>query len=162
MEQSNAGTPAPQIPGFLKVLCILSFIGCGLGIIFSIVGFLAAQTAGAMMGMAEGMAEGMAGTDMSAVPGMEDAMTAANMAMKYAYVLLGVGIVGSILCLVGAIQMWKLKKSGFYIYVVGEMVPPILTVVLMGMNAMGAMGVFGLIIPIAFTVMYALNLKHLS
>lgn len=161
MEQTNINT-APQRPEFLKVLCILTFIGCGIGIVFSIVGFIAAQAAGVMMGMADGMAEGMSGSDMSSIPGMEEAMETTNVAMKYAYVLLGVGIAGALLCLVGALQMWKMKKNGFYIYVVGELVPPVLSTVLMGMSAMGLLGVLSLIIPIGFTVMYALNLKHLS
>ena len=89
-------------------------------------------------------------------------MATANAAFQYAYVLLGVGILGAVLCLIGAIMMWKQKKTGFYIYVVGEIVPPIISMVLVGMGGMGALGVLGFIVPIAFIIMYGVNLKHLS
>jgi len=93
---------------------------------------------------------------------MEDAMATANAALQYATVILGIGVLGAILCLVGAIMMWKQKKTGFYIYVVGEIVPPIVSMVLVGMAGMGALGLIGFILPIAFIVMYGMNLKHMS
>jgi len=61
-------------------------------------------------------------------------------------------------------MMWKLKKTGFYIYVIGEIAPVILPFVLFGgFGVLGTMAlVMGLIFPIAFIIMYALNLKHMS
>jgi hypothetical protein len=158
MEQTNTGAAMPaKRPQFLTVLCILTYVGVGISIIVQILGFLAMQAAGAMMGGMESLGEGMGSS-----PEMDAAMASANALMSNAYLLLAVGIIGAILCLVGAIMMWKQKKTGFYIYVVGEMVPPILSLVLVGMAGMGSMGIFGLVLPIAFTVMYGLNLKHMS
>ena len=159
MEQTNTGAAAPaKRPQFLTVLCILTFIGVGIAIIGAVMGYMATMAAGAMMGMAGDMG----GSDMSAMPGMEEAMSAANAAIQYATVILGVSILGAVLCLVGAIMMWKQKKTGFYIYAVGELVPPIISMVLIGMAGMGAMGLLGFIVPIAFIVMYGMNLKHMS
>jgi len=163
METTTDG--AKKRPTFLTVLCILTWIGCAIGLIGSVMGYFAAQTAGAMMGVAEGMAEGMteaAGTDMSGIPGMEDAMASANAMVKHAMVILLVGVVGVLLCLVGSIQMWKLKKTGFYMYAIGEIVPPVVSMVLVGMGGFGALGIVGLIFPILFIVLYGLNLKHMS
>jgi hypothetical protein len=70
------------------------------------------------------------------------------------------GIISSIGCLVGAILMWKLKKIGFYIYTFFQtcsMIFPILFPMLPGTLFMTFLG---LSIPLAFIVMYALNLKH--
>ena len=79
MEQTNTGAAMPaKRPQFLTVLCILTFVGVGISIITTILGFVAMQAAGAMMG------------------------------------------------------------------------------------GMGALGVLGFIVPIAFIIMYGVNLKHLS
>lgn len=160
MEQTNSGAAMPaKRPQFLTVLCILTFIGVGIGIIGSVMGYMATMAAGAMMGMAGDMA---GSADMSAMPGMDEAMSAANAAIQYATIILAVGLLGSILCLVGAIMMWKQKKTGFYLYAVGELVPPVISMVLIGMSGMGALGLLGFIVPIAFIVMYGMQLKHMS
>jgi hypothetical protein len=155
MEQTvNTGAEAPKRPQFITVLCILTWVGCGIGLIMSIVGWMGARAAGAMMDVAGSMADAQG---MENMPGMQEAMNA----LKYANILLIIGVVGTLLCLFGSIQMWKLKKTGFYIYVVGELAPAIATMVLMGGMA-GAMGIVGLIVPILFVVLYGMNLKHMN
>ena len=72
-----------------------------------------------------------------------------------------IGIIASILCLAGAVMMWKLQKKGFYIYTVGEIGAPIAMAMLVG-GAFGGMMLFGLFIPIIMVILYALNLKHMS
>lgn len=154
MEETT--TEGPKRPQFLTVLCILTYIGVGIGVIGSIIGWWSMRAMSAMMDASSGMAEEM---DLSAFPGMEEAMAQ----MKYINVTTAVGIIGSLICLVGALQMWKLKKIGYYIYVVGEVVPFIVSAVLMGGSAFGTMAIImGAIIPITFIVLYTLNLKHLS
>ena len=51
MEQNNDATPTETIerPQFLKVLCILTFIGCGLGILGSVFGWWSLKTLSALM-----------------------------------------------------------------------------------------------------------------
>lgn len=113
-------------PGFLTVLCILSYIGCG----FAVIGGLLSIT------------------------------TIAGI----------VSLVAALLCLYGVIQMWNLKKMGFYLYLVGEIVPVIVSVVTIGFASLFSFagGIFaliagglGLILALAFIIMYALNLKHM-
>jgi hypothetical protein len=86
--------------------------------------------------------------------------------MKISYVL---NLVGSLLCLAGALFMWKLKKIGFYIYIVGQVLPIIGSFMTMNSIKLGAFAGFGIIasiigmmFPIAFIIMYGLNLKHMK
>ena len=127
---SSADAGAKKRPAFLTVLCILTFVGAGLGVLGSFGNFAVDATLGI------------------------------------------VTLLANVLCIVGAIMMMKLKKTGFYLYVVGELLPLIYTFVVLG--GLGAMNVpiFGeaviiiyliaLVIPLAFIVMYGVNLKHMK
>ena len=69
-------------------------------------------------------------------------------------------------------MMMKLKKTGFFLYLVGELLPLIYTFLVLG--GLGAMSIpmlgeavivvylIALVIPLAFIVMYGLNLKHMK
>ena len=113
-------------PSFLTVLCILSYIGCALGII------------GGLMSI----------TTLTGI----------------------VGVVASLICLWGVIQMWKLKKMGFYIYLIGEIAPLIVSLVTIGFASIfsftgGIMALavlFGFVFSLIFILLYALNLKHMN
>jgi hypothetical protein len=72
-----------------------------------------------------------------------------------------VTIVGTLLCIFGALQMRKLKKQGFHLYVVGELIVPIATLALLGFGTMSGVGLTGLLIPGIFIALYATQLKHL-
>lgn len=133
MEQTNTTTTRPTL---LTVLCILTWVGTGIAIVST--GLL------------------MVGSNMIGADGLT------------AY--LGALLLCAALCLIGSIMMWKMKKTGFYLYVVGEIGPIILQYVVFkevyellsrDSNAMYGM-VIGLAIPLAFVVMYALNLKHMK
>jgi hypothetical protein len=153
MEQTNTGAATPaKRPTFLTVLCILSFVAAGIAIIGSIIGYMGMAVVEGMGGM-----EGMEGATegMSTMPGMEDAMAL----MVHAKTLLIVGIVITLIALFGVIQMWKQKKMGFYIYTGAQVIGIIIPIVIAGMAAFSAMGLF---FSIAFIVMYGLNLKHMS
>jgi hypothetical protein len=153
MEQTTTTAVTAKRPSFLTVLCILTYVGVGLSVILSIVGFMATQ---ALTSMADTMGT-MSGVEE--MPGMTDAMNA----IKYANVTLAISILGAVLCLVGAILMWKQKKNGFYIYVIGQVAPLVTSAVLLGGSAFSGMALFmGAIFPIAFIVMYGLNLKHMT
>ncbi len=119
-------------PGFLTALCILTFIGSGLGALFMLL---------ATVGM---------GALAAKIPGLGAAMAGGTAYFAVATVL-------AIASLYGAIQMWKLKKMGFFIYaganVIGFIAPLIFG---LPFSAMGA------IWPILFIVLYYLNVKHMN
>ena len=141
----NNGAGAGARPTFLTVLCILTFIGSGLGVLGGIMGLVGssalarfAPTGGLMI-----------------------------------WTLLG--LAAASLCLFGAIQMWGLKKQGFMLYVAGVAISILVSLINvftmpdLGSSALaGSMqsamwtGVFiGVAINVAFVLMYNANRKAL-
>ncbi len=148
MEQTNNGGEAAKRPVFLTVLCILSFIAAGLGIL----GYITLIGA---MGMVATVASGMEG--MEGMEGLSSAISSGPSAgMTWAYII--VGFLTTIVALFGVIKMWKLNKSGFMLYVGATVVSIIMSVVYSGFGA----AIFGIVISAAFIVMYGLNMKHLK
>ncbi len=139
--ETTAG--AAKRPVFLTVLCILSFIAAG----FAILGYITAITlmgaATAAMGAMEGM-EGMS----------EITSAGPSAGMTWAYII--VGFVTTIVALLGVIKMWKLKKQGFMMYAGATVASMIMGIVYSGF------GIGAVIVPIAFIVMYYLNVKHMN
>ena len=127
-------------PAFLTVLCILSFIAAGIGIISMII-----------MSAARGVVDA-AGSEVNNKLNDELAKSGLDMnnELNQAIVLILVG-------LWGVIKMWKLQKQGYYIYaatqVVGVIVPLIFGI---------TFSTFGAIMAVLFIVLYGLNLKHMS
>lgn len=122
-------------PVFLTILCILTFIGSGLGLLTSL---LMVVGVGALMDMmgSYGLG-GMLGGGV-AYFGVAALMAAAS--------------------LYGAIMMWKLKKTGFYIYTGANVIAAILPIVWLG----GGFAFMSFLWPVVFIVLYGLNLKHLK
>lgn len=120
-------------PTFLTVLCILTFIGSGLGVLTNLTLAVGVDALANMMGGFGGALGG--GTAYFAV-----------------------GTVLAAASLFGALQMWKLKKMGFYLYVAANIIAAVLPMVWLG----AAFGAMGLVVPIVFIVLYGLNLKHMS
>lgn len=68
----------------------------------------------------------------------------------------------AIVCLIGVFMMWKLKKTGFYIYTLAQVVTVAAPFIFVGGLAGGLMATLGAIFPVIFIILYALNLKHMS
>lgn len=144
MEETNETTR----PAFLKVLCILTWVGSGIGLISGLLAIIGSSAS------------------ESAIRSLGDA-TLENMKMiQYA------GLACTVLCIIGSVMMWQLKKAGFFIYLIGEVAPLVLSFILLGSLAStggpvtggiaAAAGVIGAIFPVAFVIMYAANLKHMK
>jgi hypothetical protein len=148
----TAAIETKKMPGFLKVLCILSFVGIGIGFISNLYNVFTIQ---ATIDTMKGLGSLLGGSDMG---------SAIDALVKWGQTVYIINVVACLICLVGVLMMWKLKKSGFFIYLVGEIIPAIASFALLGgFGALGTMAmVAGLIFPIAFIIMYGLNLKHMS
>lgn len=117
-----------NVPQFLKVLFILSYIGVALQIIGNIM----------IIGTTAGI----------------------------------IGVVSALGCLMGVLQMRKLKKMGFIVYSVFEILPTIYGLITIGgaMFALGGLGggimaiytFLSALFPVLFIILYAVNLKHLK
>lgn len=154
---TGAVAAAPAKPTFLKVLCILTFIGAPLGLIQGIMSYFTysklGQLGDAMAGVAGGDEAAAAMNTMSSMLGLD-----------YGKISMGYLIIGllNLLILVGALMMWMLKKVGFYLYAVGQVAIVGVMFGYIGGVVGGMMGIVTAIFAIAFIIMYALNLKHLK
>jgi len=158
---------APQRPLFLKVLCILTFIGSGYGIINSVITYFNADKISNMVIEAKGKinkdqkeaknpdSKNMAGKIMNNMSLMS---TPENLRRA------SIGTVAtSILCLLGAILMWNLRRTGFYFYTLGTIISIILPFYMFGSNFVtnlsgGFLGFIGTL----FVIFYAMNLKSMK
>ena len=73
-------------------------------------------------------------------------------------------IIASALCVYGALEIRKLKKSGFYTYIIGELLPFVgyLLFVGTGFFATGVSAYVGVGISVLFIILYATQLKYLT
>ncbi len=157
---SNA---APARPTFITVLCILTWVGCLIGLFGAIanigIGSVASQIPANTVKMES---SGNAAVDQS----LEKVAAVAENAVKHAALIGWVSLFCLVLCALGAVWMWQLKKNGFYVYTLGELAPVIMSFILLGgmggSGLMASLGILMAIIPIAFVIMYGLNLKHMK
>ncbi len=157
-EELNSEERVWERPSFLTVLCILTFVGVGFSIISSVFGlFTMSMLEGVMTDLNDSIGEG---DDFSQSLGNGYRWT------KITYLL---SIAGSILCLAGALFMWKLRKIGYFIYVVGQIIPLTGTVLSIGSTFNGMFANFGvasilwsMIFPVGFIIMYGLHLKYMK
>jgi hypothetical protein len=158
MEQQNAGAPA-QRPTFLTVLCILSFIAQGFAAIGYIIVALGLGVVSAVA-TSDTMNEALDGAEMSpeASEMMDAVETAGTASLGLAWAYIIIGLLTTIICFVGVLKMWKLKKSGFFLYAGASAVSIIMGLVYSGMDGL----VMGTVVPVAFIVMYGMNLKHMK
>ncbi len=152
------------LPVFLKVLCILTFVGAGLFGLMYIYNIISFESSIKQLEMSEKILS----SSKNPFGDLSGTIEATRQWGMLSYIL---ALAGCVLCLVGALMMWKLKKIGFYTYVLGQIVPFIGSILMLnamkGSSAfMGAVSSFGVIlsaiIALAFIVMYAFNFKHLK
>lgn len=150
----------PALPGMLNVLTILTYIGCAISLLFTLAmpAFIKL-----MLGFMDKALS--SGQDISEkqLADIEKGKAAFALLQQNMTILIVTGIIGTVLCFVGALWMRKLKKDGFWLYTAGELMPVIVSLVLMGTSQMN--GVFatisGFILPVVFVVLYASQRKYL-
>jgi hypothetical protein len=142
-------------PTFLKVLCILSFVMCGLMIT---------------------MEGSMAIFSLIADKRSFDQVDQKNQFDQIMYFAANSGVksfrnlIVQIVALAGVLLMWKLKKVGFYIYVIAESFlyfEFLYSVFSLKMDAKSAIGagvemIWPLPFDLVFIIMYATQLKYMT
>jgi len=152
---ANDLAPLPDRPQFLKVLCILSFVACGLFILIYSIGSMA-------MGMSEETISGVWDKVIESQPQLES-VNPVDFFHEVGKLCL-YNLLTNIASLVGVILMWRLNKIGFFIYVVAELATNFMG---LDMNVEGAdksslSMIFSIAVDLVFIVMYALNLKYMN
>lgn len=150
-----------KLPQMLNVLTILTYIGCALGAISTIWGYFSAEISYKAY---QQMGTGGLKQENKAV---ESIMSGAQEMVKKSYdnrlMILIFGIVGIALCFYGAMQMRNLKKQGYLVYLVGEILPIISFAVFIGFgNLLGGIGmVFTALFAAVFIILYTTQRKEL-
>ncbi len=117
-----------KLPGSLNVLTILTFIGSGCMLLF-ILGSKKLMEFSIKMTERPEVQEKMSEKDLIQ---MEKAKSMYEIMSSNWIAYLAPSLIGIALCVYGAIQMRKLKKQGFYAYVIGEILPIIGGVIILG------------------------------
>jgi hypothetical protein len=147
-----------KLPDMLNVLTILTFIGSGLGLISAFWTFTKARAS----------YEALSSADLDQLPDWVkrisggDPVEAARRALENRVPILILALVGCGLCIYGAMEMRKLKKPGFTIYIIGELLPIVAAFIFFGSGATGLGAMFGYCIYVVFIILYATQLKYLK
>ncbi len=163
----NEVNPEQKRPAFITVLCILTFVGAGLGLL---TGLWSLFTIGQVQDTFDTL-DRLGGFGESSLGGMDDFY-------RWTKISVYLNLLGNAMCLTGALMMWNLKKIGYFIYIPGQLIPLIGSFMVIssmtgfmgaagpggGMFAsMGMIGFFiGALFPAAFIIMYGVNLKHMN
>lgn len=137
-------------PAFLTVLCILTFVGSGLTMLYSFFMWISFTAAERMF---------------DAFGDMGDVQDESFRMFGWLKFLMLTYLISAVLCVAGAIFMMFMRKIGFYIYIVGQIAPLVVLGVMLGANVQNEFGMAGMvftaIFPVGFIVMYGLNFKYL-
>ena len=154
-------------PTLLKVLCILTFIGSSWLILTQLWSYSTASKTAQMISSAinkdSSVQQQHARHKEGFFLGKKMMISVSKMMTVENIRKTAIGtIMSAILTLIGAILMWWLKRSGFYLYITGTIIGLSVPFYLYGANTMSVgisffSGFFGLI----FIALYALNIKSL-
>lgn len=149
----------PTLPTGLNVLTILTFIGCGIGLLGSFWSFTSAEKSyKTMVENQDKMADAPAWAKGMMGPGMLEVL---RKSMENKIPILLLGVVAMALCLYGALEMRKLKKQGFILWVVGEILPIVTSLLFIGTGAFNHFGLIALLVPVVFIILYTVQRKYL-
>jgi len=155
-------------PQLLSVTCVLTWAACALLLISSLSGLITNSPE-----KQQQQIEQLRKISPEAAGKLEVTMANDNGAKKILSTLLN--ILAIALCAFGAVQMWNLKQTGFYFYLIGEVLPYI-ALFIGGTDALAAVGelaggmgsaIIGIVITLmivfdaVFIILYAVNLKHM-
>ena len=155
----DEGPKSGKLPGSINVLTILTFVGVGIGLLSAMSNFFMAETNYANT-------EKMITNDdaPSILKGMftPEMLEMQRLMMENKVALLVITLVSLGLCLYGALQMRKLLKQGFYIWLMGEVLPIVATALFISSAAFKGWGLIGLAVPVVFIILYATQLKYMK
>ena len=156
-------TPEKERPAFLTTLCVLTFAFLPLFMTINIEGWLFMKKTSAAMESAMEMAGSMGMPDEQ---GTNSMIEQAEAGIRTANITFFCNLGGALLCFLGAMQMWKLKKMGYFFYLTGSLLPLFISAFNLTNASLGDTVYY--IIPLmsvstlTFVVLYGLNYKHMK
>lgn len=156
-----------QRPTFLMVLCILTFIYSGWGVLSNLFSlFTANLMSGAVdieqySSMVGNMEEQGISSFLSGF--MNSSIEVLQATIMHAREIAVMQLILSVVSLVGAILMFQLKRLGFYFYTAAQILMLFVMPYFAGFTIVVIMAIaFGAIFNILFIILYALNLKSMN
>lgn len=150
-----------KLPEMLNVLTILTLIACGIGVITSIWAFTHAEASYENMQRVNGSLKNMPGFVQDMVG--PDALERSRRMYENRLAILIFGLAGVACCTVGALLMRKQKKDGYFLWLIGELLPLVaFTIVLNMTNMSGYVFKIDLLVIVVFVVLYTTQYKHLG
>jgi hypothetical protein len=149
-----------KLPSGINVLTILTFIGCGIGLLFVL---LTPVLNKFFLGMMEKAKSSGAELTTKQLTDIEKGQAVIELTQANMVPLMIIGLLGIVLCLIGALWMRKLKKDGFWIYVGGELLPVIGSFIILGTAQFTGVTsiLMGIGLPLLFVILYAMQRKYL-
>ncbi|MCG7857802.1 hypothetical protein [Flavihumibacter sp.] len=150
-----------KLPSLLNVLTILTMIGCAIELFFGSLNLINGRK------NLERLEEAQASGDMDKVPEFmksmmgPEALENARLAYENRIPLFIIMVVGIGLCFYGALQMRKLQKTGYFMWLIGEILPIIGSLLFIGVGFAGGAS-FMLLLPLLFIILYTTQLKYLK
>lgn len=154
------GENAGKLPSTLNVLTWLTFIANGLGFLSSFWSFFRAQANYDAMVKAQDTMD-RAPDWVRKLAGPHPVETARAMLDNRLPVLI-ISLLACFLCFYGALEMRRLKKMGFSLYILGDIVPFAMGI-FVGFDTFSTLSFgLGFAITILFVILYATQLKYMK
>lgn len=150
-----------KLPSLLNVLTILTMVGCAFELIFGTLNVVNGRKN--LDKLEELQSSGQldnAPAFMKKFAGPE-ALENARLAYENRIPLFVMMLAGMALCLYGALQMRKLQKNGYFMWLIGELLPTAGSIILIGMGFVGNAG-WMLAFPLIFIILYSTQIKYLK
>lgn len=147
----------------LRTLTVLTFIGCCLAFLGAIWGFANAQST--YDKMVEAVNNGTVDKLPSFLQGMytPEKLEQFHRMAENKVPILAINLITTALCLFGAIQMRKLKADGYWIWLLGEVLPFLGLAFFAGVSAItGVFNFIGYAIVAVFIILYSMQRKYLK
>lgn len=145
-----------QMPQVINILSILSFIGSAFQIISGIVSYFILPFSVKSVGETRALEKTREMKPFSSFLKWSTESTLRQ--YEYRVTVLIVTIVAALICVWGVWQMRKLKKAGFTIYTIGELVLPVFIAVVIDIWS----SLFGFVVAVVFILLYYFQRKHLT
>lgn len=164
-EQTSFNPEANKLPSGLNVLTILTFIGCATwptGLVAYVL-----QYFGAKKGL-DAMEEMINSGKVDELPAFArsfyspEMLEQSRIAYENRLPIFIIGLVSIALCFYGALQMRKLKKQGYLLYVIGQALPFIASIIFIGFSSVtSTIALVFIGIVALFVLLYTMQRKYL-
>lgn len=158
----------PSRPGFLTVLCVLSFISIGLGLVSGLINLLSGpmdeeQMLASKVEMTASLNE-LKSTGMDSMSELMMQIQAMSEQINQNFYLASIlTLLTLVIGLVGVLNMWKGVKKGFHFYIVYCLLSiGAMYVYVSPENIPSVVVIFNLLISALFIFMYSRNLKWMN